>query len=138
MAKGKPPIVEVEWLDARSVYEQIELGHVAEKCNLLPRWSVGYLVHKDRERIVIAGTFDPAEKKLDRDHTPDDDGGADFTIIPRGAWLKSLTVLVPEKEETNGDRATELSESVERGPSEREGAVPGGGAGSREGGRVAI
>lgn len=93
-----PKRVEVVWEDARSVYEQIELGHVAEKCVTLIRYSLGYLVHRDKERLVIAATFDPAEKKLDSGHTPDDDGGADFTVIPRG-WVKRVVPLEPVQPE---------------------------------------
>jgi len=98
-----PKRVEVEWFDARAVYEQIELSHVAEKVQLTRRFSLGYLVFKDRERLIIAATFDPAEKRLSSDHAVDEDGGADFTVIPRG-WIKAITELQvvsgpPEKEE---------------------------------------
>lgn len=103
MATNKhPPMVKIEWVDARSIYEQIELCAVERKCHLSQRFTLGFLVHKDREKLVLAGTFDPAERKLDPDYTPDDDGGADFTVIPRG-WIKGIVTLDPstaqEKEE---------------------------------------
>lgn len=93
----KLPVVEVEWSDARTVYEQIELGQAADKVQLSQRFTVGYLVHKDRARLIVAGTFDPAEKKHDAHQTPDEDGGADFTCIPR-AWAAKITTLVPTTE----------------------------------------
>lgn len=95
----RPKLVEVEWHDARSIYEQIELGHVAEKCNLFHRFTVGYLVHKDKERVIVAGTFDPAEKKLSENHLPDDDGGADFTVFPRG-WITAIVALETAEKES--------------------------------------
>lgn len=90
--------MEVEWLDARMVYEQLEISEAIEKCQLSKRITIGYLVHRDRERLLICHTFDPAEKKLDRKNTPDEDGGADFTVIPRG-WAVRITELVEDKEE---------------------------------------
>lgn len=90
--KGKPAMVEVEWLDARSVYEQLDLSEAREKVKLSKRFSVGYLVHRDKECVLIAATFDPAERKVERESTLDEDGGADWTIIPRG-WVQSIVEL---------------------------------------------
>ena len=94
-----PRRVQVEWTDARSVYEQMELSQAIEKCQLSRRYSLGYLIHRDKERIIIAHTFDPAERKVDRTHTPDEDQGADFTIIPRG-WVVAILDLSLGEEST--------------------------------------
>jgi len=99
----RPPVVEAEWFDARSVYEQIEVAHVADKVQLSQRFTVGYLVHRDRERVIIAGTFDPAEKKISKDDTPDADGAADFTVIPRSWVVKLRSATVEEEEEKHED-----------------------------------
>lgn len=100
----RPPIVCVVWEDARTVYEQLELGQVASKVQLSRRETVGFLIHKDRARLIVAGTFDPAEKKHEANQTPDEDGGADFTCIPR-AWAASITTMVPaeKSEEEDGE-----------------------------------
>ena len=99
MKRGGCPIVECEWLDARSVYEELELAEVSEKLHLCRRYSVGYLIFKDRERLIIAATFDPAEKKLDARFTPDGDSADDFTVIPR-QWAQRIITLVPAETET--------------------------------------
>jgi len=85
--KGKPQLVEIEWLDARTVYAQLDYEDVEQKCKLSSRVSVGYLVKRDREMLVIAHTHDPAEPEVNTK-----DGGADFTIIPRG-WVTKLTKM---------------------------------------------
>ena len=97
MKRGGFPIVEVEWLDARSIYEQLSVQLVADKVQLCKRHSLGYLVHKDRERLILAATFDPAEKALNAHSTPDDDGVADFTVIPR-QWAQRIITLVAADE----------------------------------------
>lgn len=79
----KPVRVEVEWQDARSVYKDFRLEKVAEKCQLVHRFTMGYLVVKDRERLVVANTYDPADEH-------DTESAADFTVIPRG-WVKNIT-----------------------------------------------
>jgi len=85
----KPKIVEVEWSDARSVYECMSLPLAIETVQPFEgRQTVGYLIVKDRERIVVAGTYDKKDQH-------DAEGGADFTVIPRG-WVKRITELVPE------------------------------------------
>jgi hypothetical protein len=79
--------VEVEWLDARSIYEEILIAKVAERVTLVRRFSLGYMVYKDKERIVLAGTFDPVE-----DGDKDGDGGADYTCIPT-SWVIKIAEL---------------------------------------------
>lgn len=44
------PLVEVEWLDASSV--QGWQQHIQQQP--LTNWSAGYLIHKDRESVVVA------------------------------------------------------------------------------------
>lgn len=86
----KPPLIEVEWLDATTNNDQLSFKTARESCHLDHRFSVGYIVRKTREDLLICHTFDPAEYNDNHE-----DGGADFTTIPRG-WVKSTTVLVPE------------------------------------------
>lgn len=93
---AKPKLVEVEWQDARGKYEQLSFKEAIEQVTLIHRFSVGYLVLKDRERVVICATYDPSETEHDVE------GGDEFTAIPRG-WVKKITDLNPssteEKEE---------------------------------------
>lgn len=93
---AKPKLVEVEWQDARSKYEQFSFKEAIEQVTLIHRFSVGYLVYKDRERLLICATYDPSESEHDIE------GGDDFTSIPRG-WVKNVVTLTPstpeEKEE---------------------------------------
>lgn len=88
---AKPVLVEVEWQDARSVYKDIRLEKVPDKCLLVHRFTTGYLILKDRERMIIANTYDPADQH-------DDESAADFTVIPRG-WVKNVVFLAPVKKE---------------------------------------
>lgn len=84
--------VEVEWMDARSVYEELSFRAAVECAQLTRRFTLGYLVHKDKERLLVCGTFDPAERKLDTDYTPDEDSGDDYTVIPVG-WVIAIRPL---------------------------------------------
>lgn len=95
----KPKLVEVEWTDARSVYEQFPLTTAIEKCTLVQRVTVGYVVLKDRERLLLAHTYDPPNEH-------EAEGGADFTVIPRG-WVKEIRELQPA---TDGETKKEPSE----------------------------
>lgn len=94
----KPKLVEVEWLDARSIYEQLSVEEIATKCVLVKRVTVGYLWKKDRESIVLGSTYDPPDEF-------DKEGGTDFDVIPR-TWMISMHDVVPiveadtKKEET--------------------------------------
>ena len=81
----KPKLVEVEWTDARSVYDCISLKEAPARVQLVQRYTVGYLILKDRERVMVAGTYDPRDEH-------DEEGGADFTVIPRG-WVKNIVDL---------------------------------------------
>ena len=77
-----PPLVEVIWLDAQSVYDIMLLTR-AQALPLARRHSVGYLIHQDDERTIIAGTFDPANG------IEQEDAVADITIIPTG-WVQMV------------------------------------------------
>lgn len=88
----KPDLVEVEWLDATSLYEQLTFEAARKGCRLDRRLSLGYVVERSRERIVICHTYDPAPEGESR---PDE--GADFTTIPRG-WVRRITSLVASTE----------------------------------------
>jgi hypothetical protein len=81
----KPKLVEIEWTDARSVYDCFTLKDAPARCQLVERHTVGYIVLKDRERGLIAGTYDPHDEH-------DEEGGCDWTVIPRG-WVKKITEL---------------------------------------------
>lgn len=96
--RGKPQMVEVKWLDAETKYVQMSLKKARKKCVLSERLSLGYIVLKDRERLILAHTYDPADPAK----SDSEERGADFTTIPRG-WVVSITTLQPatepEKEE---------------------------------------
>jgi hypothetical protein len=81
--------VRVEWIDARSVYDAIPIKLAAERCLLVTRYTLGFLVHKDRQRLVIAGTLDP-ESSVDNYRAEAE--GCDFTIIPVG-WVTKIVNL---------------------------------------------
>lgn len=90
MSYEKPKIVEVEWDDAVSYNEQMSLRSIPIDCKLAKRFTVGYIIDKDKDRLIVAGTFDP--------HTdPDKIGAADMTVIPR-SWVARVTVLQATEE----------------------------------------
>lgn len=49
-------IVEVYWYDAQSGLDQISIKELKE-FKLFKAKSIGYLVHKDKEKIILAFTF---------------------------------------------------------------------------------
>lgn len=85
------PLVRVEWLDATTKYEQMSFEEAIQKCKLEQRHTVGYLVLKDTERILLAHTidFDGVDGKIN--------GGTDFTSIPRH-WATIITLLQDDGE----------------------------------------
>ena len=87
--KGKPQIVEVEWLDASSLSDQMDLKQGVTRMQLDRRFSLGYLVMKDKDRIVIAATFDPASEERDFDQ------GDAWLVIPRGWVVKIIELQAP-------------------------------------------
>jgi hypothetical protein len=97
--KGKPPIVEVEWVDATVWHEQMSLEDAKAKCHLDHRFTVGYLVRKDREEIVLAYAFDPAHDDGEKD------GVDELWTLPRG-WVKSIITLVPTSQAEEKDEPT--------------------------------
>lgn len=97
----RPALIEVEWLDATTKNDQMSLSKARETCKLDHRFSVGYVVKRTREELTVCHTFDPAAYNDDNE-----DGGADFTTIPRG-WVRSITVLAPA---TEAEQAAEKEE----------------------------
>ncbi len=86
----KPKIVEVVWQDARSVYDCMSYANARASVKLSERHTVGYVVDKSRDALLVAGTYDPSDEH-------DQEGGCDYTIIPRG-WVKSITELTAGSE----------------------------------------
>ncbi len=73
MAKPRPtplPIVEVTWLDANNRAICVTLPEAKKQGELCERRTVGYLVSRGRNKVVLATTFDPAEPN-EEDHVDD-------------------------------------------------------------------
>lgn len=77
----RPPIVEVEWIDACEESTEHRLSAVDEAVTLKHRFNTGYLVNDKPDRISLAFGIDPPES-LD-----DEMEAATFITIPRG-WIK--------------------------------------------------
>lgn len=96
MARGDaPPMVEVTWMDARSLFEQLPLSEAPAKIALVHRRSLGYLVAKDKERVLLCHTFDAAQQEDEAD------GGADYLILPR-SWVVKVRELQAGGEHAEG------------------------------------
>ena len=91
--KGKPSIVEVEWVDAASSGEEMAFDEAIKRVTLVRRFTCGYLINKTREAILVAETYDPEQTGNEKG-----EGGCDVTIIPR-SWAKSIITLVPAAEQ---------------------------------------
>jgi len=78
----------VEWLDASAENEQMTLKYGIEKMQLDRRFTLGFLIYKDRTRVVVAASYDPAGSETDLDQA---DG---WIVVPRG-WIESITTMVP-------------------------------------------
>jgi hypothetical protein len=87
---AKPKIVEVQWVDARSVYDAMSYANARASVHLSERHTLGYIVEKSKESLLISGTYDPSDEH-------DQEGGCDYTVIPRG-WVKAIIELAPTGE----------------------------------------
>lgn len=83
----KPPQVEVEWFDAVG-YDSVHgtLGHVLDRAKILLRRTVGYLVHQDEYRTILAHDYDAPTQQ---DEEPE---YGNITVIPTG-WVKKTRYL---------------------------------------------
>ena len=82
MRQKKPPLVEVEWIDARDVmggcaYEPEKIKAFA---TLIRRTTSGFLAYQDDEALRLAHDYDGAED-------PPEVGN--FTVIPTG-WVQKI------------------------------------------------
>lgn len=81
----RPPLVEVEWLDARDWnLNTLTLEQIPVQVKLRLRHSKGDLVYQDDERTILASTEDPPENDEEQREW------GDFTCIPTG-WVKKIT-----------------------------------------------
>lgn len=90
----KPPVVEVEWIDACNRLESCRLSEVKASPHtfLVKRTTVGFLVHKDRHRIVLAKDYD---EPSGNDGETEPSVGT-FTVIPR-PWVKIIRTIQEER-----------------------------------------
>lgn len=101
--KKKPPLVEVEWIDAIERDVSCKLSEVmhARYTGLYTRHTTGYLVRQDDEVVSVIREFDPPE--------PDDDEPTvgKFMNIPAG-WVKRITYKTrkPRAQKGTPDDAT--------------------------------
>lgn len=91
-------VVEVQWVDAITRLEHCSLSDIPEHwaTGLRHRYSVGYLVHQDKRRIVLASDFDEPEQDESQP------SAGTFTTLPAG-WVTKVTTIreavpAPEKE----------------------------------------
>lgn len=82
------PIVEVEWVDAITRMESCAVSDVADfwASNLRHRKTVGYLVHQDKKRVVLASDFDEPEQDESQPSV------CTLTVLPTG-WVAKVTVI---------------------------------------------
>lgn len=96
----KPPLVEVEWIDAIERDESCLLSEVATSryTKLYRRLTTGYLVLVEEDRVVLAREYDPPE--------PDDEQPTvgKFCCIP-APWVKRIRYLTrkPKAKKADGD-----------------------------------
>lgn len=80
----KPKLVKVTWMDATTKYEQMLFTEAIEKCTVETRCTVGWLIHKSTERILLAHTID-----IDVDPPI---YGTDYTSLPTH-WATNIEEL---------------------------------------------
>ena len=51
--KPKYKIVEVEWFDAQTSFSQPQFIEELADCVPIPTFSVGYLLHEDKEKVIL-------------------------------------------------------------------------------------
>lgn len=94
----KPPVVEVEWIDACNRSDDaIPVDEAMTRLNLVTRKTVGYLAGQNDSKLVLAKDFDPADNENEKDTL------GNFTVIPSG-WVKSIKYVTrrPRKPTTSG------------------------------------
>lgn len=89
----RPAIVRVEWVDAITRIESCPIGDVAAHwaTALRHRETVGYLVHQDKRRVVLASDYDEPEQ--DEQHAT----VSTFTILPAG-WVTQVHVVLASEQ----------------------------------------
>lgn len=93
------PIVEIDWVDAITRIDSALLSEAPGHCGtkLRDRHTVGYLVHQDKRRVVLASDYDDPEQDETQPTV------CTFTVIPAG-WVTKVDIVreatpAPEKEE---------------------------------------
>lgn len=78
----KPPVVIVEWIDARDIAESCpyEPDKIAAIATLVRRETSGFLVYQDKNRTVLAHDYDG-------DENPPEVGN--FTVLPT-EWVNKI------------------------------------------------
>lgn len=79
----KPPVVVVEWIDARDLAESCpyDAERIAAVATLVRRETSGFLVYQDKNRTVLAHDYDA-------DEDPPEVGN--FTVIP-SEWVQKVS-----------------------------------------------
>lgn len=87
LAKWSP--VAITWLDAHSDYESARSGDYSERWKKSVRRTIGWLIHQDRERVVVA---------MDDDRKcGGDDDCQTVTTVPRAMVLELVALRVMPK-----------------------------------------
>ena len=105
----KPPLVEVEWIDATG-YERLNgpLGEILEVARLAIRETSGLLLYQDDHRTILAHDYD---KPLPDEH---EHRFGNITVLPTG-WVRKVRHIERKpKEEANG---TETPDGAAANPS---------------------
>jgi hypothetical protein len=88
--RNKPPIAEVVWYDAHSTNsgENYTIDKAIEE-EAVCRYTCGYLLIKNKEKVVLASTWDHWEGDTEATVT-------ELTIIPSN-WIVDVTVIRKER-----------------------------------------
>lgn len=84
------PLVKITWVDAATWHGSCALTTALADYHLVTRHTVGWLLAKDTERIMIVHTLDECESN----EIPE---GADFTLVPRH-WATKVVLLTEGNE----------------------------------------
>ena len=118
----KPPLVEVEWVDATG-YESLNgpLGEILEVARLAIRETNGLLLFQDAQRTILAHDYD---KPLPDEH---EHRFGNITVIPTG-WVRKIRHI--ERKPKEGANGAEASAGTT--------AKPGNGGAAGEAGAAAV
>jgi len=104
----RPPLVEVEWMDAVDRKFSGPVPEAIRRGRLYRRFQAGYLIHQDEEVTLLTQTWDPPDV-TEHEEEPQVDA---LTVIPT-KWIVKIRHRMKKRERRKAEAPSMLLESLE-------------------------